>query len=416
MIHSALMGLWLLAVPGGADSLSNVPVATASLADVLVLRAYNRRATGDTAADSAAGIGDLIRVEVTGLRALDQYVRCQNEQGETIDGCVARTVSLFLDGREMVGISPLSRSANDSGALEFRLERTAESDAQWSDLLGSPHLGSAFWNQPAVLSVGPSGGFPVATQVTGFELIRFRPVWFGGSLVVVAVIVILAFYKGGAVSDMLRDGGKTQIGKNGRVLPRPYSLARCQMAAWFAVVIGSFFFIWLVTKDLSTITSTALVLIGMGAGTGIWAVAADGGKRRTRNNALEEAIAEKTALEQEIAGLNNQLAVVADKDLTEKRNAKQGVVQVLTARIADLTRRESMQPTSGVLADLLTDDYGNYALYRVQMLLWTVALIVIFVNQVWTRLSMPEFSTTLLALMGISSGTYLGFKLQEAAP
>ena len=26
---------------------------------------------------------------------------------------------------------------------------------------------------------------------------------------------------------------------------------------------------------------------------------------------------------------------------------------------------------------------------------------------------MPEFSTTLLGLMGISSGTYLGFKLPE---
>jgi hypothetical protein len=26
---------------------------------------------------------------------------------------------------------------------------------------------------------------------------------------------------------------------------------------------------------------------------------------------------------------------------------------------------------------------------------------------------MPEFSTTLLALMGISSGTYLGFKIPE---
>ena len=42
--------------------------------------------------------------------------------------------------------------------------------------------------------------------------------------------------------------------------------------------------------------------------------------------------------------------------------------------------------------------------------LWLFA--VIFVVKVCTNLGMPEFNTTLLGLMGISNGTYLGFKLQ----
>ena len=37
----------------------------------------------------------------------------------------------------------------------------------------------------------------------------------------------------------------------------------------------------------------------------------------------------------------------------------------------------------------------------------------IFVASVYKNLSMPQFSATLLGLMGISSGTYLGFKVPE---
>ena len=48
-----------------------------------------------------------------------------------------------------------------------------------------------------------------------------------------------------------------------------------------------------------------------------------------------------------------------------------------------------------------------------QNLLWTLVLSAVFVRSVLTRLAMPEFDDTLLALMGISSGAYLGFKLPE---
>ena len=44
------------------------------------------------------------------------------------------------------------------------------------------------------------------------------------------------------------------------------------------------------------------------------------------------------------------------------------------------------------------------------MLAWTAILGLVFVYSVWERLAMPEFSATLLSLMGISAGTYLGFK------
>ena len=42
-----------------------------------------------------------------------------------------------------------------------------------------------------------------------------------------------------------------------------------------------------------------------------------------------------------------------------------------------------------------------------------LSLGVIFVASVYKDLAMPEFNATLLGLMGISSGTYLGFKVPE---
>jgi hypothetical protein len=51
--------------------------------------------------------------------------------------------------------------------------------------------------------------------------------------------------------------------------------------------------------------------------------------------------------------------------------------------------------------------------HRVQMVLWTLVLGAFFVWNVMDVISMPEFSNTLLILMGITNGTYLGFKTQE---
>ena len=47
------------------------------------------------------------------------------------------------------------------------------------------------------------------------------------------------------------------------------------------------------------------------------------------------------------------------------------------------------------------------------MFAWTLILGVIFIGSVYKDLAMPEFNVTLLGLMGISSGTYLGFKFPE---
>jgi hypothetical protein len=64
----------------------------------------------------------------------------------------------------------------------------------------------------------------------------------------------------------------------------------------------------------------------------------------------------------------------------------------------------------GFLADLVCDAHG-VSIPRLQMVAWTAVLSGVFLHSVIARLVLPEFDTTLLALMGVSSGTYLGFKL-----
>jgi hypothetical protein len=71
------------------------------------------------------------------------------------------------------------------------------------------------------------------------------------------------------------------------------------------------------------------------------------------------------------------------------------------------------KPTTGnFLKDILTGSSDN-ELHRLQIVIWTIVLAIIFITSVYENLAMPEFNGTLLTLMGISSGTYIGFKLNE---
>lgn len=410
-----------LAAPMASDTATfgAVPTTSTALANVRVIRAYNLRARDQQGADSGAGIGDKILVQIVGLRSLAEYVECQTSEGEEVSGCERRAVALFLDGRQVPGVTASITTSDDTGTIQFRLDRSAESNEMWSDLLGAPSV-NRFFAQPTKLSVGPEGGHAVSTDVDRFRLVRMRPGKFilFGILLVVAVAV--AIWKRKAVSELLRDAGKASIDVTGRARSRPLSLARCQMALWSVVVVISFVFIWLVTQNVDTITPALLALMGVGAGTGVLAVSIDATRRENRKNELAESIGSKTVLDSEIDALETARNDTSDPglaaELSTELSKKAGLAEVVTARIADLSRAEAMQPSEGVWTDLLTDENGRFALYRVQMLVWTFVLVIIFAFHVVSRLGMPEFSATLLGLMGISNATYLGLKLNEPAP
>ena len=129
---------------------------------------------------------------------------------------------------------------------------------------------------------------------------------------------------------------------------QPYSLARSQMAFWFFLTVASYVFIWLVTSDRDSVPPSLLGLMGISAATAVAAIA--------------------------------------------------------------VTRAE-VRTSRGWWHDVVSDDAGVIALDRLQIVVWTVILGGVFLTSVVWDLTMPEFNATLLALMGISSGTYIGFKL-----
>ena len=102
---------------------------------------------------------------------------------------------------------------------------------------------------------------------------------------------------------------------------------------------------------------------------------------------------------------------------TDEITAKDAEIKEKKAEVADLKAKlkDWRRDNRGqLLLDLLSEDEGSgrvIAFHRFQIVAWTLVLGVVFFSEVKTKLAMPEFNSTLLTLMGISSGTYLGFKI-----
>jgi hypothetical protein len=199
----------------------------------------------------------------------------------------------------------------------------------------------------------------------------------------------------------------------------PYSLARMQMAVWFFLVVAAWFLLFLVTKDIDTLTPSILILMGISAATAVGSTIMDSGTTLDAADRTKNVPADPKDMANRVTELRTSLASakarVAATD--EEREAKHKEI----GRWAnELTSAESQQaffrwrPWLRVTHDLLGDG-GHISFHRFQIAVWTIVLGFVFVIRVVSELAMPEFSATVLGLMGISSGTYLGFKLPAAS-
>jgi hypothetical protein len=332
------------------------------------------------------------------------------ELGDYLDYAVKqkKPVTLFLNGND-TGIAPeaLDRKA---ATLRFQLERNGDNKKVWEPLLRDP-----FHNQtrPVEASVGLAGGAAVPAESEATFTLKVVN-WALNAYAWLALLIILLVAFGWLVvnRNILRDGPK----------PHPYSLGRAQMAWWFFLIIISYVLIWLISGDQETITQSLLALMGISAGTALGAVLIDttGGSA-----ALSQAATDRLALQ--AAQQNAQQTVtmaqaavtaapadpVAQKNLADAQAAL-AVVNAKLVAVNNLLNNVAKPPTTrGFLRDILSDSEGTAGLHRFQIVVWTVVLGIIFIVSVLTKLSMPEFSATLLATMGISAGTYLGFKFPE---
>jgi hypothetical protein len=146
-----------------------------------------------------------------------------------------------------------------------------------------------------------------------------------------------------------------------------------------------------------------LTLIGISAATGFSSFLIDSSKSDQRKALLSEQSDLSTRLS---ALMALQRALTAD-EIAEQQQKQQRLATV-NASLAALP--SPVSTSDGLVLDILRDETG-ISFHRFQMVAWTVILGFIFIVAVHKTLAMPDFSATLLGLMGISAGTYVGFKI-----
>ena len=323
----------------------------------------------------------------------------------------------FINGRAIRGNYP-EEIHTSMNRLHFHLEITPENKEVWTDLLGTPE-GT---RRPVTFSVGLENQSPfdsVFDQNHTLPLTVISPVYGVIALVVVLITFILLIWLA-RTTNLIREPGPSPIA--GKL--RPYNLGRTQMAFWFFLVYASYMTIWLITDALDTITPSLLGLMGISAGTALGEALIDSGKVTAQDEQLQSLTAEKQSLEQTIPELQSQVAELNARTTltpedTSNRDSLNKQLQDKRTRLAEINQQIPALATSdtagvskGFLRDILADSSG-YSFHRFQIFAWTIVLGIIFISAVYNNLTMPEFSATLLGLMGISSGTYIGFKFPE---
>lgn len=323
----------------------------------------------------------------------------------------------FINGRAIRGNYP-EEIHPDKNRLHFHLEITPENREVWTDLLGEP----PGTRRLVTFSIGLENQSPfdsVIGQGNEIPLTVISPVYGLIALLVVLFMFVLFLWLV-RKTNILREPGPNPDG--GKL--KPYNLGRTQMAFWFFLVYVSYLVIWLITDALDTITPSLLGLMGISAATALGEALIDSGKDTAQSGQLQSLTAEKQTLEQGMPQLESQLANInakttaAPEDVANRDNLNR-TLQDSRTRLAQVTQQlQVLTPASssgvsrGFLQDILGDASG-YSFHRFQIFAWTIVLGIIFVSSVYNRLTMPEFSATLLGLMGLSSGTYIGFKFPE---
>ena len=294
--------------------------------------------------------------------------------------------------------------------LRFELKRTTDTKDAWNKLLGKSLLD---WSRDVTVTVGLDKGTTINPYNKKIKLAIISTAGFIFWLLFL-VIVGWIFLRYAYCSAILRNYGPDS----------PYSLAFTQIAFWFFLVLFSYVFIWLTSGDWNCIPDSVLVLLGIATGTLLGARVIDDNKLtsfQTKADELQNQVtllqAQAKPLEDQIAQLQAQANPPTDQIAKLQAQAKplEDQIAQLQAQIkivSDAKTRLLSLKSAGFLNDILNDVNGP-SIHRLQMMVWTLVFGFIFCSKVYQDLAMPDFSPTQLALIGISSGTYLGFKLPE---
>ena len=351
----------------------------------------------------------------------------------------ATKVRLFLKDREIKDLHPEIRPGGRE--IVFPLEMTPDNRKIWASLLGSPSNGKT--PLPVAIYVGDvrlewQADNQADNRTVDFVVYSPWLMLLAGALVLAVIIYILCT---AGRTTMLRDTLVPQI----RISDRPFSLARSQMAWWFVLILPSFLLVYGITGSTEAISPQALVLLGITSATTLGSVLIDGS--RTGQAALlgpklvaagittcaDVERAAETVFGGPVKGhwTGQALADQAEPtakllaDLEAKMADPESAHEVIPERISALRNKAAaiaiLQKYDALIADYrsvswwidVINDINGPTVHRLQIVAWTAVLGIIYIIETYHSLQVPQFSENLLALMGISSGVYLGLKVPE---
>jgi hypothetical protein len=342
--------------------------------------------------DARFELGGLIHVRVRGIADA-------TNAGQKLP----RDLVLYLNGRPLKGLEASIDSNND--VVRFALRRTDSTRVAWSALLGKP---TTTPSRTVTVAVGDDRmPFRTDPQDRGVRTAVLQ-VYDPNRMAIFAIVVLLAL---GVIwwQAITKGGLRDQHPINDDQHERPYSLAKLQGLIWFSLILGAFVWIFGITGEFNgSITPQAIVLLGIGAVTTLAGGAIGSSKTLDAHTRLNELKHECQGL----TALSEPVDYKQDADSKKSRAEANAQLETKQQQMVQLERLVAGPKTETFLQDLLHDD-GGITLHRLQMLTWTVVLGLVFIFQVYRDLAMPAFDTALLSLIGISAGTYLGFKVPE---
>jgi hypothetical protein len=318
-----------------------------------------------TKKETKVELGNQIAVE------LDNLAKFRAEET-----CRKKSIILYVNG-QATGNKYAGLTGPENNALIFFLRHVGATNDFWNVLLGRPD----FDLRTLRISVGIEDQAPLKVKDDKTLALTVLPPLACAFWLAIFLALCVGFFKIARQSTILRDQllDPDSAGQLGA-----YSLSKMQGAWWFFFILASYLLIGIVTGDFSnSINSTALILLGIGAGTVLGSAAIDASKVDQRKADLKAAKDQRAAL----------AASTTDAALDAKIDALNG-------------------KSVNFIQDILSDGNGvNF--HRFQLAVWTLVLSIVFVTQVYIELDMPTFNQTLMGLLGLSAGTYLGLKIPE---
>jgi hypothetical protein len=421
----------------GAAGISPTP-SPAETPRVRWVGVHNRKEQRDGVWETYAQRGDKIWVDIVNFKEWVNHLEKKPDKHEWKD------LVLYLNHIPLEGVTPLYSYEHPEPpewyyteksipyrirTVGFPLVRNDKSKLGWSHVLNQP-----VFKRRVIVSAGFPSGEEIPSELTldqakekdqQFYLTVIPPLRSAFGLLVI-VGALIAFVALARYTHIIRDAGAPRRPDG----LRPYSLARGQMAFWFFLVIASYFFLWIVTGDMNTLNSSVLALVGISAGTALGSAFVDAAKPVSVGSPGNQPIVDVTRPHLEVLAELTQLRADTQKELEVLQKARTLISPSDKQALDDNEQQQNevrerlanyrwqsayfAWPTwKGVMYDLLAES-NLISFHRFQIFVWTLILGIMFVANVYNELAMPEFSATLLGLLGISAGTYVGFKLPES--